>query len=98
MDAQEKTRKIGSLDKVRIKGIQAASLLEGLGPFLLELREEYVKQLVETTRREGAPHALSTYRLVALKDIEDLLKVRLQDAASAARRMDKLTKEAGGSE
>ena len=95
MDAQEKTRKLSRLDSIRIKGVQAEALLEGLKPFMNELREEYINQLVMHARADGKPHELSNYRLVALKDIEDLLKARLQDAAAAAKRMDKI---AGGSE
>ena len=98
MDAEERTRRIGQLDLKQIRGRQAESLLMGIKPFLAEMREEYLKQLVQRTKAAGEADTFTAMLLTALEDIEIHLERRLHEGVAARKKMERLTKEAGGSE
>lgn len=98
MDTEERTKKIGELDLKQIRGRQAESLLLGIKPFLAEMREEYVKQLVQRTKAAGEADTFTAMLLTALEDIEIHLKRRLDMGMAARKKMERITKEAGGSE
>lgn len=90
----ERTQKIGSLDVRRIHGVNANVLINQLQPFLDEMRGVYNQQLIVNTKRDNRPHEMTVYLLVALSDLETMLKEVIRRGAKAAGKLEKMKDDA----
>lgn len=95
--ADDRTAKIGKLDAIRLKGVNAYAILRDVQPVIDKIRGIYLDELVDQTRAKGEADKFNVYRLVALDDIETILREQASRGARAAAKLRQI-ESAGGSE
>ena len=96
MKPEDRTRRIERLDRQRLKGLRAESILEVLEPALEGRRQAYFQELVTRSRADGHVAEDVVWRMVALDDLVGDLDRDVGGGKVAERKLEEMREDARG--